>query len=188
MNDWALGGRRERIWPAAEQMMRQRPLTGYGFNTYMAVYAEQRGIEKPDYSATTDSNERERLQGEYLKDIDDNVHPHNELLQAWTSMGIAGVFFYGAAFASVLLTYLKMRRRKVVVFPAAVGLGVFAWYMGHTAQGVFDCFFFFRHAFCAAAVMLAFMFGLFYLNRYEKPDDSGSSVNEQQSGEEATTR
>jgi O-antigen ligase len=172
MNDQALQQRRSAIWPAATELIREKPLLGYGLNTYREVYAARRGIEKPDYRSIEDESERVNAQQKYMHRLQGNVHPHNELLQAWTSMGIAGVFFYVAMFVTVLLTYIAQRRLKLETFPAAIGLGVFAWFVGHTVHGIFDCFFFFSHAFAAAAVMLALMIGVYYSasdNKKEAP-------------------
>jgi O-antigen ligase len=168
MNDPAIHGRRRLIWPVAAQLVRERPLLGYGLNTYRKVYQSRHGIERPRYSEIEDGEERIRAQQHYLHRMNGNVHPHNELLQAWISLGVAGVLFYVAAFVMVLLTYIGLRRMKLEGFPAAVGAGVFAWYAGHTVHGLFDCFFFSGHAFAAAAVMFALMFGTYYHQKRKK--------------------
>lgn len=176
INQKAVSQRRESVWPAAVQMIGKRPIMGYGLNTYLAVYSAKRGITKPEYSKTEDPKEEARMEKAYLGKLLGNVHSHNELFQAWVSMGIAGVFFYVATFVTVLLTYIGLRRAKLKGFSAATGLGVFAWYVGHTVHGVFDCFFFFSRAFCAAAVMFALMIGTYYLEVPLRPvcnrDDS----------------
>jgi O-antigen ligase len=166
MTDRAMMKRRENIWPAAGRMIGERPLMGFGLNTYRKVYEEQQGIERPDYSKIDDPKKRIGMQQAYVNKMRGNVHPHNELMQAWTSMGMAGVFFYAALFVTVLLTYLEFRRLKLQGFAGAVGLAVFAWYVGHTAHGFFDCFFFFGHAFASAAIMFGLMFGTLYLKKY----------------------
>jgi len=177
--DNSLSGRYSKVWPASGRIIGERPLIGYGLNTYNKVYEDQQGIEKPDYSKIQDSKKRARAQIMYIAyTLNGNVHPHNELMQAWTSMGIAGVFFYAALFVTVLLTYLDMRRLKLQGFIGAMGLGVFAWYMGHTAHGIFDCFFFFRHAFASAAIMFALMFGVYYLEKHKDLEDDINNTNQ----------
>jgi O-antigen ligase len=168
MHDDSMQQRRRDVWPAATAMIGERPLLGYGLNTYREVYAGKHGIEDPDYGKIS--------QPEYLHKLRGNVHAHNELLQAWTSMGIAGLFFYGAAFLSVVLTYIRLRRLKPDKFFAAVSLGVAAWYVGHTVHGIFDCFFFSTLAFASAAVMFALLFGAYYSQRDEKtPRNNGNA-------------
>lgn len=183
MTDRSMVARQKKVWPAAGRMIGERPLMGYGLNTYRKIYEEQHGVERPEYSKIEDPKERTRAQEKYVTHImRGNVHPHNELMQAWTSLGIAGVFFYGALFVTVLLTYLELRRLKLGKFTAAMGLGVFAWYIGHTAHGFFDCFFFFRHAFASAAVMFALMFGTYYLEKHKRPVDSVKDANQGSTG------
>jgi O-antigen ligase len=152
-------------WPSATEMVKARPILGYGLNAYRDVYEDQHGIERPHLSRISSEKERAKAQSLYLSKMRQNVHPHNELLQAWTSMGIGGVFFYGALFTTVLLTYITTRRLKVSKFTAAMSLGVFVWYMGHTAIGVFHCFFFSARTFACAAIMFALMFGTLYIER-----------------------
>lgn len=165
-----LAGRRENIWPAATQMIGRRPITGYGLNTYREVYEEQHGIQRPDLSRIADPAERTRVFKMYIYEMRANVHPHNELMQAWISMGIAGLFFYGAVFVTVLITYIEIRRLNPRGFTNAMGLGVLAWYAGHMAYGIFHCFFFFSHAFSAASIMFVLMFGSYYFKKSGKVD------------------
>ncbi len=187
MNDSMLIGRRRDVWPFAVNLIKERPLLGYGLNTYRRLYEERHGIERPEYRNIIDAEKRKEAAQSYLWKMHNNVHPHNELLQVWTSLGIPGVLLFVACFVAVLKSYLVMGRMKLGGFPAAVRLGIVAWYFGHLATGVFHCFFFFTHAFCAGAVMFALMFGTYYFEKrravandttspVQKGDKPGSAV------------
>ena len=167
LHDQSMSQRQEEVWPFAMKLIRRRPLTGYGLNTYRELYESEHDIRRPRLSRIASAHERAQAQRTYVWKIRGNVHPHSELLQAWVSMGIPGIFFYGALFVITLLTFLRIRRLKPDKFSSAIGLGVFAWYTGHTASGVFHCFFFSERTFSVAAVMYALMFGVLYLTQNE---------------------
>jgi len=163
LQDQSMTQRKEEVWPFAMKLIRRRPLTGYGLNTYRELYESEHNIKRPRLSHIDSPQERAQAQRTYVWKIRGNVHPHNEFFQAWISMGIPGVLFYTALFVVTLLTYLRIRRFKPDKFSLAIGLGVFIWYMGHTASGIFHCFFFSERTFSVAAIMYALMFGTLYL-------------------------
>lgn len=176
-NDSFLESRRYNIWPCAFHLAGKRPLMGYGLNVYRNACEVKYGIEKPHYSEIDDLKLRTQAERRYRHKINYNVHPHSEFLQGWTSMGLMGIFFFIMLPVSVLVTSIRLRQFKPGAFSAAIGIGGFAWYIGHVAHGAFDCFFFFEHAFCAAAIMFALIFGSYYLESTGNSTGSNSDAN-----------
>jgi O-antigen ligase len=94
-------------WRAAGQMIRQRPMLGYGPGTFMRQYTTLKAPE----------SEMARL-------------AHNDYLQQGCDTGLPAMLFYGAFVAATLLLLFRHGSSSGVHFP--LWLGVFAF----AAQGI----------------------------------------------------
>ena len=106
-------------WVAAYDMVREKPVAGWGAGTYAAVYPrfEPEAAEKSFYT-------RPGVQPD---------HPHSEFLRVASDLGLIGLALYVSALSLVMISSYRMIRQQEFPF-RSVGFALWAAMLGYIVQ------------------------------------------------------
>jgi O-antigen ligase len=107
---------RTKLWQGAWNMIKERPLLGFGVNTFSRNFPKYKPVDYPDLR-----------------------YAHNSYLQMWSEIGVIGLFTFLAMPLIVLINAFKGIKNKInAATEGLIFLGALCGYIAFLLQGSMD--------------------------------------------------
>ncbi len=121
------GNPRLYIWENSFEVIKERPIIGYGVNDGRVAFVEH-GINTPEFVDNYLSKAR-GIDTTKTKDLY-KTHPHNVFIDAWISFGIIGLIIHLLIY--LLPTLITKKQKRLYVFALTVIFGMQAMFETYT--------------------------------------------------------